>query len=79
VQGVGFRYTALSIAQDFSITGWVRNLEDGRVELVAEGSEAELERYLEKIQDAMSGYISKLERAWEAPSGQWNRFSIATY
>ena len=37
VQGVGFRYTTKSVANGFEVTGTVRNLTDGRVELVAEG------------------------------------------
>ena len=42
VQGIGFRYTALSIAEKFAISGWVRNCSDGRVELVSEDDLAEI-------------------------------------
>ena len=42
VQGVGFRYTVADVAEDFDVRGYVRNLPDGRVELVAEGDEAEI-------------------------------------
>jgi len=43
VQGVGFRYTARSIAQQYGLTGWVRNTSDGRVEILAEGSRVMLD------------------------------------
>src|SRR5476649_3005561 len=45
VQGVGFRYTARTVAAGFEITGFIRNLTDGRVELVAEGDGDELETF----------------------------------
>lgn len=49
VQGVGFRYTVKQIAKGFSVTGWVRNLPDGRVELQAAGEAEELEAFLEAV------------------------------
>jgi acylphosphatase len=54
VQGVGFRYTTIHVAQRFDVTGYVRNLHDGRVELVAEGNETEVKQFLAAVQDAMS-------------------------
>ena len=45
VQGVGFRYTAKTVAAGFEIAGIVRNLPDGRVELIAEGAREELEAF----------------------------------
>lgn len=78
MQGVGFRYTALSIAERFAITGWVRNCPDGRVELVAEGVPSVLESYLTALGDEMSGYIRKVDRTWEAPTGEWSEFTIAS-
>ena len=47
VQGVGFRYTVRSIAGRFAVTGFVKNLRDGRVQLVAEGLAEEIQRFLE--------------------------------
>ena len=52
VQGVGFRYTAKTVAAGFEIAGIVRNLSDGRVELTAEGARAELEAFRQAIREA---------------------------
>jgi acylphosphatase len=49
VQGVGFRATTCAIASRFSVTGYVRNLPDGTVELVAEGTENEVEQFLAAV------------------------------
>jgi acylphosphatase len=76
VQGVGFRYTALGIAQKLGLTGWVRNLVDGRVELVAEGSEKSLDECLKQIREVMSGYVRHVSFTWEAATGEWRDFSI---
>ncbi len=57
VQGVGFRYTALRLAQAHAVKGLVRNLADGRVEMLVEGEPAEVERFLESVRGKMDGYI----------------------
>ena len=57
VQGVGFRLLAQSTAQPLGISGWVKNLDDGRVEVVCEGEEAALNTFLDKIKDIFGGYI----------------------
>jgi acylphosphatase len=59
VQGVGFRATTHSIASDFDVTGFVRNLSDGSVEMVAEGASREVQALLEKIAARMEGYIEE--------------------
>jgi acylphosphatase len=57
VQGVGFRFTSQQIARGFDVDGYVRNLPDGRVELVAEGHPAEVDGFLAAIRDVMRAYI----------------------
>lgn len=49
VQGVGYRYTVSRIANDVGVTGWVRNLPDGRVRVICEGSSAKIEEFGERI------------------------------
>lgn len=52
VQGVGFRYTAYYVASSMGLTGWVQNLEDGRVELEVEGSSDLVEGFLGQVEAA---------------------------
>ncbi len=51
VQGVGFRWRASQIGEMLGLTGWVRNLEDGSVEMEAEGDEADIDRLLQMLQN----------------------------
>ncbi len=57
VQGVGFRHTTCVIAKGYEVTGFVRNLSDGRVEVVVEGSPGQLDLFLEELGERMSGHI----------------------
>jgi acylphosphatase len=57
VQGVGFRFTTQHLSRGFDVAGTVRNLPDGRVELVAEGEPAEIDGFLQAIRDAMGRFI----------------------
>lgn len=60
VQGVGFRWTVRNIAKGFDVTGWVRNLVDGRVEMQANGDENELRAFLDAInQSELRAHIRK--------------------
>ena len=78
VQGVGFRYTVRSAAQGFEVAGLVRNLLDGRVELVAEGTRDELEAFRQGILDSgLGGLIRNEEVAWEPAEGNLRGFVIA--
>lgn len=64
VQGVGFRYTARRIAEGYAVGGYVRNLPDGGVELVAEGEAAEVESFLRDVYAALD---DKIRSTAEAP------------
>lgn len=61
VQGVGFRMTARRVARGYQVSGFVRNLRDGTVELVAAGAPGEVDRFLEAVADAMSGCITTVD------------------
>ena len=61
VQGVGFRYTTVSIARRYPVVGFVRNLSDGSVELVAEASLSVLNRFLADLESEFAGYIHQQE------------------
>lgn len=75
VQGVGFRYSTLSVAQRFTVTGFVRNLPDGRVELTAEGEAGEVERFLAAVAEHMADYIRGQDVRDEPPAG-YTEFTI---
>jgi acylphosphatase len=62
VQGVGFRYMTLQIAKEFEVSGYVRNLPDGRVELEAEGERAQVAGFVGEVLDRLDAYIRKTER-----------------
>ncbi len=57
VQGVGFRFTANSIAQRYRLAGYVRNLRDGTVEMLAQGGAQDIEACLNDITESFTGYI----------------------
>jgi acylphosphatase len=78
VQGVGFRYTVKSAAAGFDVTGLVRNLPDGRVELVAEGVKDELEAFRQSIRESgLDHFIRKEEVSWSDAAGEFREFEIA--
>jgi acylphosphatase len=76
VQGVGFRFTAQRIAQRFAVTGWVRNLPDGRVEMVVEGSDDEAEDFLNHLAESMADNIQSVQQHDEADTGEFSGFAI---
>ena len=77
VQGVGFRYTVKSVVAGFDATGFVRNLSDGAVELVAEGSKDELEAFRKAIREAGLGHFIRHEDiAWQEAGNAFRGFEI---
>ncbi len=78
VQGVGFRYTVKSVAAGFEVTGAVRNLPDGRVELAAEGNREELEAFQKAIREAgLDHFIRDENITWSEATNEFRRFEIA--
>ena len=77
VQGVGFRYTVKSLAPGFEVTGTIRNLSDGRVELVAEGPKDELKAFQQAIRDSGLGrLIAEKQPSWSDAQDEFRGFAI---
>jgi acylphosphatase len=76
VQGVGFRYSVLQVAKEFEVTGFVRNLADGRVQLETEGAKADIAAFIDAVQEKLHGYIRKVERSSDQRPAQFSGFAI---
>ena len=77
VQGVGYRYFTLSLARRYPITGWVRNLPDGRVEVVAEGEQGLINDFISDLRiGPSSGNVAGVEVEWKAYTGDFENFSL---
>ncbi len=77
VQGVGFRYTAKNVATGYEVTGIVRNLPDGRVELLAEGPEDELQAFQDGIRESgLGSLIANEVLHWGDTNGEFRGFEI---
>ena len=77
VQGVGLRYTVKQVAAGYDVAGTVRNLPDGRVELVAEGARGELEAFRQGVRDAgLDGFIRQEDAEWAEARGDLRGFEI---
>lgn len=71
VQGVGFRYTTTHVARRFDVAGYVQNLEDGRVKLVAEGDDQELRHFIDAVRERMSRHIRDHRVEPGEPTGEF--------
>src|SRR3954447_511425 len=76
VQGVGFRLTACAIARDYPVTGWVKNLPDGRVRLLAEGEEADVVAFLDRVRAHWGDAIEDEERQRQEATGKYRGFQV---
>ena len=76
VQGVGFRYTVRALAVGFDVTGFVRNLPDGRVHLVVEGQSEEIDAILAAIKAEMAYYIGGVQELDRPATGRFPSFEI---
>lgn len=77
VQGVGFRYFAVRLADDLGLTGWVRNTYGGEVEVVAEGERADLEAFLAHLRRGPRlAYVEHIEVEWAEPRNEFRDFRV---
>jgi acylphosphatase len=77
VQGVGFRWTVKMLARGYEVTGVIRNLPDGRVELVAEGSRDELSAFRDGIRESELGHFIRQEQLqWGEAKNEFRDFAI---
>ncbi len=76
VQGVGFRYMAARAAVDYDITGYVKNMPDSSVEIVAEGEPTEIDAFLKEVTRQMAGYIRDVKTQTAPPLENMQDFGI---
>jgi acylphosphatase len=77
VQGVGYRLWAQRLARSLGISGYVRNLEDGSVEVVGEGPRESLEQFLAVLRRGPAGAeVRSVQVTWAASTGRSDRFEI---
>jgi acylphosphatase len=76
VQGVGFRYTTNRIANGYDVKGYVKNLPDGRVRVVVEGSSEEVQRFLGEVRQRMSSYIHSVDEERHSATGEFQSFQV---
>lgn len=78
VQGVGFRYSATYLARPLGLTGWVKNLWDGRVEMEVQGDERAITRLLDELNDQRYIRIDDMEITAIEPIEE-SSFTAAAY
>ena len=78
VQGIGFRYTVQDVASVLKIYGWVKNLNDGRVEVLAEAEEDTLDSFLGQVNQHFSRYIKEVNVEWQPASGEFRDFQVTS-
>jgi acylphosphatase len=77
VQGVSFRYYTIRQAQGLDLVGWVRNLWDGSVEVVAEGPRDSVDRLLSWLhRGPPAAEVDRVDVHWEQPTGEFSRFEV---
>lgn len=77
VQGVGFRYYTQREAQKLGLSGWVRNLRSGGVQLAAEGSEGALRKLLEAVRKGPPmSRVERVDEKWKEPEGERGSFEV---
>lgn len=73
VQGVGFRFTACQLAAGYPITGWIKNLNDGSVQIVVEGAAGEIDKFVSELEENINGRghgrIDSCSQSGDLPAG----------
>jgi acylphosphatase len=77
VQGVGFRFFVLDMAETLGVSGWVRNRWDETVEVTAEGPRLDLERLLQALERGpRAAFVSQVQREWLSATGEFKSFMV---
>ena len=79
VQGVGFRWKVSQIAKSYKLTGYVQNLSNGKVELLLEGEESEVQEMSQDVANQLKDYWTSFEREDKPGSSHYPIFSIKEY
>ena len=77
VQGVGFRYTTLRITGPYQITGYVRNLPDGTVEMLAQGPQQDIDQCILDLQEYFGSSIREIRQTETVPDPRYIDFRIS--
>ncbi len=76
VQGVGFRYTTKMLASGYAVSGWVRNMPDGTVEVEAQGEKEEVSTFLDRVKSEMERYVADVKIAWTGAKRNEKGFAV---
>ena len=76
VQGVGFRYKAVQLSKSYDVTGTVRNIDSGRVHLIACGEKSEVNAFIDDLKKTMADYIRETEEFDDSTELKYTGFQI---
>ena len=76
VQGVGFRFTTFQLAKGYEVTGFVKNLVDGRVQLEVEGDREECVAFIRALREEMASFIRDYSQTEESRERTFKQFMI---
>ncbi len=76
VQGVGFRFTSRQVAQRYDVSGWVKNLPNGAVEMIVEGPSDQLRKYVADVSESTHGHVADMQMTKSAATGEFSGMEI---
>jgi len=76
VQGVGFRYTSREVAKRYEVSGWVKNLPNGSVEMIVEGASDQLRKYVADLSESTHGKVTDMQVTKSEPTGEFSAMEI---